>query len=215
MRYIALQFFCIVLCFDVSVYCTLLPTPCSSIIFVDLVGFTAMCSIMEPENVVRILTIVMHGFDEVGSRYHTTKIKTMGDGYMAACGVPKAVWGHPEKLTDCGLAFLQQLEDINAQGQQPPLRMRAGISTGPLVAGVIGKTQKCYNVWGDTVNTASRMESTGEPGRVQISCSTHSQITRKSNYIFQPNEVRAQGKGLMKAYFVEHMAPQGKKHWVF
>ena len=181
----------------------------------DIVGFTAMSSTMEPEEIVRLLTTVTCGFDAVGNEYQMTKIKTIGDGYMAVCGVPKAVRGHTEKSMDCGLAFLRKLEDINAQGMQPELSVRMGISTGPVVAGVIGETRKFYDVWGDAVNTASRMESNGEPGRVQISESTYDQIRNKGSYIFHPNQVRAKSKGLMKTYFVEHKLSRGSEQWNF
>ena len=137
---------------------------------------------------------------------------------MAVCGVPKAVRGHPEKTIDCGLAFVAKLAEINAQptprGTPQALRLRVGISTGPLVAGVIGEIRKTFDVWGDAVNTASRMESNGQPGRVQISQATYAEVTRKGNYIFSANEVQAKGKGLLQTYFVAHKIKQVEQ-WKF
>ena len=136
-----------------------------SVLFADAVGFTPMSASMEPEEVVAQLNEVFTYFDFLAETHGVEKMRTIGDSYMAAAGVPVPRADHAEALAAMALSMM-------AYADSTPLSFRIGIHSGPVVAGVIGTRKFQYDIWGDTVNTASRMESHGEPGRIQISEST-------------------------------------------
>ena len=175
--------------------------PNTTVLFTDIVNFTKMSSVMTAEDTVTMLNRLTSLFDERAEREGIEKIKTIGDAYMAATGLS-------EKSENDGAAqmirFAQGLlEDVQKYNENAkiPIQIRIGINSGELVAGVIGKTKFIYDVWGDTVNVASRMETTGEPMRIHISEATFSQT--KNDFTYQeaaPLEVK--GKGLMKGYFL-------------
>jgi len=139
-----------------------------SVMFADLVGFTQAARNLPPEMVVDFLDGLVRSFDALCERYGAEKIKTIGDSYMAAAGFNGAAEDGAVAIGRLALAMLQDME------RQPPLggsrlKLRIGIHCGPATAGVIGDTRFSYDVWGDAVNTASRMESHGVPGRIQVS----------------------------------------------
>jgi class 3 adenylate cyclase len=160
----------------------------ASVLFADIVGFTPLSAEREPEETVTILNEVFTAFDRLTARHGVEKIRTIGDGYMAACGVPVARADHAEALA--GLAL-----DMLAEVLAGPVTVRIGIASGPLVGGVVGTLKFQYDIWGDTVNTASRMESHGEPGRIQISDATRDLVKHRfATTMRGPIEVKGKGK---------------------
>jgi adenylate cyclase len=166
-----------------------------SVLFADIVGFTPLSASMEPEEMVTQLNEVFSYFDSLADRYGCEKIRTIGDNYMVACGVPVPREGNAEVL--CRMAL-----DMVDYAETSPLRFRIGINSGPVVAGVIGRRKFQYDIWGDTVNTASRMESQGEPGRIQITEATYDEI--KDRFAATPRGViDIKGKGPLRTWFLE------------
>ena len=143
----------------------------ATILFADLVGFTAAAARVTPAVLVNNLNRIFSAFDELCRQLQIEKIKTIGDAYMAAAGVPLPRADHAEVMADFALAMLAALERVNA-GAEVPFEMRIGIHTGPVVADVIGSHRFLYDIWGNTVNLASRLESHGLPGRIHVSPQT-------------------------------------------
>jgi len=143
----------------------------SSVLFADLVGFTKFASSVPPAQLISVLNDVFSRFDALTDRCRLEKIKTIGDAYMAAAGVPVPKDGHAEAAVRLGLDMLRSMDDFNVE-RGLDLGLRVGIHSGPLIAGVIGVRKFAYDLWGDTVNIASRLESTGKPGQVHISQAT-------------------------------------------
>ena len=143
----------------------------ATILFADLVGFTAAASRVTPAVLVTNLNRIFSAFDDLCRRLQIEKIKTIGDAYMAAAGLPLPRADHAEVMADFALAMLGALERVNAAAEVP-FQMRIGIHTGPVVAGVIGSHRFLYDIWGDTVNLASRLESHSLPGRIHVSPQT-------------------------------------------
>ena len=169
-----------------------------SVLFADIVGFTPLSVGMSAEELVAMLDGLFARLDEMTQRRGLEKIRTIGDAYMVAAGVPSPRVDHAPALVDLGLDMLQAAR--NGSGGHP-LQLRVGISSGPVVAGVIGRTKFQYDIWGDTVNTASRMESHGVPGRIQVSESTRLLI--EDAYICESRGViDVKGKGPMPTYLV-------------
>ena len=172
----------------------------ASVLFADLAGFTALSSQMAPDAVVKLLDALFGTFDELSERHGLDKIKTIGDAYMAVSGAIEPVADHARRAVALGLDMLDAVAEL-AQRTGMDLRLRVGISSGPLVAGVIGRSRYSYDLWGDTVNVASRMESQGIPGHVQVSASTAAELG--ANYELAPvGPVEIKGKGLMETYLV-------------
>lgn len=140
----------------------------ASVLFADLQGFVALAKTLGPARTVEFLNSLMTEFDRLAERHGVEKIKTIGDAYMAAAGVPNAVPDHAQRLARLSLDLLTAAEQASyAIGV--PLALRIGLASGPLMGGVIGAKRLTYDVWGDTVNLASRLEGSGEPGRVHVS----------------------------------------------
>ena len=143
----------------------------ASVLFADVVDFTPFAEAQTPQRTVEVLNDLFTGFDRLAERFGLEKIKTIGDAYMVVAGVPQPRDDHAEVLVEMGLAMLNQVAaHAPVDGRQ--LQIRVGIASGPLVAGVIGERKFSYDLWGDTVNTASRMESSGIPGRIQVTDET-------------------------------------------
>lgn len=139
-----------------------------SVLFADLVGFTGRSSVMAAEELVTLLDQVFSAFDRIAKAEGVEKIKTIGDAYMVAGGLPERRPDHLEAIVRSGLAMREGIAAIAERSGQSWLAVRIGIDTGPAVAGVIGRSKFIYDLWGDTVNTASRMESHGLPGEIQV-----------------------------------------------
>ena len=170
-----------------------------SVLFADVVGFTERSARMDPEEMVDLLNSVFTYFDGLVERYGAEKIRTIGDGYMVASGVPTPRGDHAVALAGMALDMLAIPGDF-------PLTFRIGINSGPAVAGVIGTTKFQYDVWGDTVNTASRMESHGTPGRIQISRPTFELI--QDQFVCLPRgEIEVKGKGRLETWYLLERKP--------
>lgn len=167
----------------------------ASVLFADIAGFTARASDLSPEELVRFLNHMFTEFDRLVERHGLEKIKTTGDAYMVVSGVPKPRPDHAEALGD----FALEMRDIAAALRDPqgrPVRIRIGIASGPVVAGVIGTTKLFYDVWGDAVNVASRMEETDEVGMIQVSQETY-ELLRTNFALERRGLVEIKGKGRM------------------
>jgi adenylate cyclase len=166
-----------------------------SVLFADIVGFTPLSATMEPEDLVARLNEVFTYFDSLAERYGVEKIRTVGDTYMVAAGIPVPRSDHAHALAAMGL-------DMLAYTAPGALSFRVGINSGPAVAGVIGTRKFQYDVWGDTVNTASRMESHGEPGRIQISDATNALVKDDFTTSLR-GRIEVKGKGQLTTWWLE------------
>ncbi len=173
----------------------------ASILFADVVGFTPLAQRLPPAEMVGILDRLFTGFDMLVERHGLEKIKTIGDCYMAVAGVPDPCPDHARKAA---LLALEMRDAIAASkvDAQPALELRIGINSGPLVAGVIGTKRFLYDLWGDAVNTASRMESHGTPGEIQITRATYELL--KDEFVCRSRgTILVKGKGPMETWFLE------------
>ena len=175
--------------------------PNITVLFTDIVGFTKMSDGMTAEEVVTMLNKMVSLFDERAKREGIEKIKTIGDSYMAAAGFSEADENNGAlKMINFALGLLDDVRQFNATSAVK-IQIRLGINTGNLVAGVIGTSKFIYDIWGDTVNVASRMESTGEPMKIHITETTYEQT--KDQYKYSEGfEIEVKGKGNMKTYFL-------------
>ena len=171
-----------------------------TILFSDLVGFTRLASVMPPAQVVELLNYLFTEFDRLAFERGLEKIKTNGDAYMVAGGLPEPRDDHAVAVADMAL---HMIDVVSAAGSMlgRPLQVRIGIHSGAAVAGIIGKHKFIYDVWGDTVNTANRMESHGVPDRVQISAATYHRV-RESFRCEPRGPQEVKGKGMMETYFL-------------
>lgn len=174
-----------------------------SILFVDLVDFTPFASAAPPDVVVNILTEVFSVFDRLMDKYQLEKIKTIGDAYMAAAGLITAQEDHANRIIDCALDMILAMKHFNLD-YQLNFSLRAGVDTGTITAGIIGRKKFSYDLWGNAVNRASRMESTGVANKVQITQETYDILQNKELYdIIKIKEVNVKGIGTIDTYLVE------------
>jgi class 3 adenylate cyclase len=172
----------------------------STIMFCDLVGFTPLSHELPADRMVDLLGTIFSSFDHLAAEHGVEKIKTIGDAYMVAAGIPEHQADHAVRVATLAPRMLASVSDI-AQANNLSLQARIGIHTGPIVAGVIGTRKFAYDVWGDTVNTASRMESHSLPGRIQVSLTTR--LALPDHFKFDPRgTLDIKGKGLMKTFFL-------------
>ena len=181
-----------------------------SVLFTDFVGFTTITENISHDQLVTSLDQYFRVFDDVMSKYHIEKIKTIGDAYMAAGGIPVSNTDNPIKVVMAALDILVHVEQLNQEKRlkgEAVWQLRAGIHTGSVIAGVVGKNKFAYDIWGDAVNTAARMESSGEVGRVNISGSTYALV---SAYFLctHRGKIAAKNKGHIDMYFVEGLRPE-------
>ena len=173
----------------------------ATILFCDLVGFTTISHELPADRVIDILSKIFSDFDRLASEHGVEKIKTIGDAYMVAAGIPEPQTDHASRIAELALRMLEAVDDI-AVVTDVKLQARIGVHTGPIVAGVIGTHKFAYDVWGDTVNTASRMESHSLPGRIQISAATRDLLGDRFNFENR-GIIDVKGKGLMQTFFLK------------
>ena len=173
----------------------------ATVLFADIVDFTPLSEKMSAIELVHLLDKLFSRFDALVRKHGLEKIKTIGDAYMVAAGVPVARVNHAELMADFALDFLECLRQFNLENNLE-LKMRIGINSGPVVAGVIGKWKFLYDLWGDCVNTAARMEGHGVPGEIQITEYTRNLISDVFD-IQERGFVEIKGKGLMKTYLLK------------
>jgi len=171
-----------------------------TVLFGDIVGFTAISSKTSAPEVVEMLNGLFSRFDEIAQEMDIEKIKTIGDCYMAVCGLPRQCNDHAERMARMALRMQQQTQEYG-QMKGLDLQLRIGLNSGPVVAGVIGTIKFIYDLWGDTVNLASRMESTGMPGAIQVTRSVYEQL--KGDFDLKSRGlVQVKGKGEIEAWFL-------------
>jgi class 3 adenylate cyclase len=171
-----------------------------TVLFADVVESTPLAETLDPGDFVNLLDRVFSHFDELADSHGLEKIGTIGDAYMAVAGAPVPRPDHAQAAADLALAMLDSLESFTVDGGRP-LRMRFGLHTGPVVAGVIGKRKFRYDLWGDTVNTSSRMESHGAANRVQVSAAMREALG--DSYRFEHRgTIEVKGKGEMETFFL-------------
>jgi adenylate cyclase len=174
--------------------------PSVSVLFADLCGFTTFSQHVDASQLVDLLDDIFSAFDHLANAYGVEKIKTIGDAYMAVAGLPEPREDHAEAVAGMALGMLEAFRGV-MRNRGLSMEVRIGIHSGPVVAGVIGKHKFSYDLWGDTVNTASRMESHGEPSRVHVSEAT--QIMLKDRFRFADRgEMAVKGKGLQRTFFL-------------
>ncbi|MCD6051074.1 MAG: adenylate/guanylate cyclase [Verrucomicrobia bacterium] len=174
--------------------------PDVTILFADIVGFTSLSTIISPQEIVFLLNEIFTAFDQTAGQLGLEKIKTIGDCYMVVGGLPKPKADHAEAVATMALTMLRTIEKLNADYQMS-LRLRIGINTGPVVAGVIGRSKFIYDLWGDAVNTASRMESHGKPDAIQVTAETYECL--KDRFQLEPRgETEIKGKGKMHTWWL-------------
>jgi class 3 adenylate cyclase len=176
-----------------------------TVLFADIVGFTKLSTGVPPEEIVNLLNDIFSMFDRLAEMYGLEKIKTIGDSYMVVGGLPMEKRDHVEAIANMALEMKVAIAQVNYH-RQPNFTMRIGIHTGPVVAGVIGVKKFIYDLWGDTVNIASRMESHGIPGEIQVTEAVYDRL--KDHYTFEPRgTIPIKGKGEMMTYLLRSRKP--------
>jgi class 3 adenylate cyclase len=171
-----------------------------TVLFADIADFTPFAERTEAARVVQVLNDVFSAFDDLAARHGVEKIKTIGDAYMVAAGLPEPRADHAETLADMALEMLEVFE-ATCRPLDARLALRIGMESGPVVAGVIGRRKFIYDLWGDTVNTASRMESHGLPGQIQVGEAAYRRL--RERFAFESRgEIEVKGKGPRPAYLL-------------
>ncbi|MDJ1182427.1 adenylate/guanylate cyclase domain-containing protein [Roseofilum casamattae] len=171
-----------------------------TILFADIVGFTALSASMRPIQLVDLLNKIFSTFDRLADRHGLEKIKTIGDAYMVVSGIPLPQENHADAIAQMALEMQSAIQEFHGQDRKP-FQLRIGINTGSAVAGVIGIKKFSYDLWGDAVNVASRMETRGEPGKIQVTHETYQHL--KDRYRFEERgKISIKGKGEMMTYFL-------------
>jgi adenylate cyclase len=177
----------------------------ATVVFIDQVNFTFRSKDATPERVVEVLNNIYTEFDRIASKHGLEKIKTIGDCYMAVAGVPLTRPDHIEAAAVFALDIMKTMDGYNT-GDGTIIRFKIGIDCGPVVAGVIGEKKFIYDLWGDTVNTASRMEEYGEPGKIQVTERFYQKLGIRNEELGinfdDRGEIEIKGKGMMRTYFL-------------
>lgn len=179
----------------------------ASVLFADIVGFTNMSSDMDPAELVKILDDIFRRFDAIAEELDLEKIKTIGDCYMMACGLPRERRCDHTRIAEAALRMQEALREIAADLDRD-INIRVGIHCGPVVAGVIGMSKFIYDLWGDTVNVASRMESNAPVGAIQVSQAMSERLDDDFVITYR-GEIELKGKGLQRAYLLMERKTHG------
>ena len=175
----------------------------STVLFTDFLNFTRLSESLSPEELIDELNACFLGFDEICEKYGLEKIKTIGDAYMCAGGLPVPNDAHPVDAVNAALEMVDWLKKRHESASESVFNeMRIGIHTGPVIAGVIGKNKFAYDIWGDAVNLASRLEQLGEPGRINISGATYKAVKHRFDCTYRGKK-EVHNKGLVDMYFIE------------
>jgi class 3 adenylate cyclase len=179
-----------------------------TVLFADVVDFTPFVERTDPGRVVAVLDEIFSAFDQLAERHGLEKIKTIGDAYMVVAGLPVPRADHVEAMAEMALDMLADLGRLS-ETLALDLSVRIGMDSGPVIAGVIGRHKFIYDLWGDTVNTASRMESSGLPGRIQVTEATYERL--RDRYRFEERgEIEVKGKGRLKAFIIVGRREDGR-----
>jgi class 3 adenylate cyclase len=171
-----------------------------TVLFADIANFSALSAQLPPEQLVAWLNEVFSAFDHLAEQHRLEKIKTVGDSYMVVSGLPAPRADHAEAIADLSLALREEMQrHTTPRGER--LQMRIGIHSGPVVAGVIGKQKFAYDLWGDTVNIASRMESHGVDGAIQVSSTTY-ELLRHAYHFEARGEIGIKNRGEVQTYLL-------------
>jgi class 3 adenylate cyclase len=171
-----------------------------SVLFTDFVNFTGIGETLSPTELVKEINVCFKAFDEIIGRTGLEKIKTIGDAYMAVCGMPVEDKEHAQKVTRAAFEICNFIEQYHKEGGS--FEIRIGINSGPVVAGIVGLKKFAYDIWGDTVNTAARMEQNSEKGKINISSATYELIKKEFKCKYR-GKINAKNKGEIEMYFVE------------
>jgi class 3 adenylate cyclase/predicted negative regulator of RcsB-dependent stress response len=184
-----------------------------SVLFTDFKGFTKIAEKLTPHDLVRELNQCFIEFDRIIDKYNLEKIKTIGDAYMCAGGIPVANDSNPIDIVHAALEIKQYMENLKKEREKKGKdywELRIGVHTGAVIAGVVGKNKFAYDIWGDAVNTASRMESSGIPGKVNISGFTHAYVKDHFNCTYR-GKIEAKNKGEIDMYIVDSIKVNDKE----
>ncbi|XP_068122018.1 guanylate cyclase soluble subunit beta-2-like [Hyperolius riggenbachi] len=176
--------------------------PTCTILFSDVVTFTSICSACEPIQIVKMLNAMYSRFDRLTSVHDVYKVETIGDAYMVVGGVPVPVETHVERVANFALGIRIAAREVINPVNGDPMQIRVGVHTGPVLAGVVGDKMPRYCLFGDTVNTASRMESHGVPDKIHLSPTTYQSLNRTDFEVVERGVIDVKGKGKMKTYFL-------------
>jgi urea transport system substrate-binding protein len=170
-------------------------------VFADIVGFTPLAARLSPEQAVELLNEVFSAFDRLTEKHGVEKIKTIGDGYMVVAGAPTPIENHCQVMANLALDMRDWISDLQ-RDDGIKLRVRFGMNSGSAMGAVVGTSKFTYDLWGDAINVASRMESTGEPGRIQVAEGAWKRL--KGSYALEPRgSIDVKGKGTMETWFLE------------
>ncbi len=174
-----------------------------TVLFTDFKGFTHYSENLNPEKLVETIGFYFTKFDDIMEKYGLEKIKTIGDAYMCAGGLPFPTKDHAAKMVQAAFEIMEFVNETkkNATADQVHFDIRIGINTGPIVAGVVGSKKFSYDIWGDTVNVAARMETMSEAGKINISANTY-ELVREEFDCEPRGEIYVKNRGMMQMYFV-------------